>query len=281
MLQNKKETTLLAAGYSQDEVNDILKADSVIAEPPEGYKEYMAQKMGISTEKQPEESEYDYFGVNSQEDEIAESLTDEDKTRLRLKWGVSYKPYEWVQLEQLWEDMMRSYDIQSAGHKDTLKLICKTSYQKMARVYDTLMKSGNFTALQNKESDSGDINSIAELVELCESKGFIPKYYVDEPKDKVDETLIDIKRYIKTLIYEETNLGSLIEQAIKDIQAEAETEKQTEEELNLTYDEEDIDINEFEAYYARNEEFDEMQKREKDLDIENETSQAESAAPDE
>jgi hypothetical protein len=55
---------------------------------------------------------------------------------------------------------MESYDIQTAAHKDTLKLICKTSlkanqlidmgdiegYQKMSKVYDTLMKSGKFTA---------------------------------------------------------------------------------------------------------------------------------------
>lgn len=54
--------------------------------------------------------------------------------------------------------MCESYDIQTAGHIDTLKLICKTSLkanqlidlgdvegaQKMIKVYDTLMKSGKF-----------------------------------------------------------------------------------------------------------------------------------------
>ncbi|MCM1323967.1 MAG: hypothetical protein NC218_07385 [Acetobacter sp.] len=56
--------------------------------------------------------------------------------------------------------MCESYDIQTAGHKDTLKLICKTSlkanqcidqgdldgYKKLSSTYDTLMKSGKFTA---------------------------------------------------------------------------------------------------------------------------------------
>jgi hypothetical protein len=54
-------------------------------------------------------------------------LTEDEITYLRMKWGKSYKPEEWVQLEQLYEEMMSSYDIQTAGHKDTLKLICKTS----------------------------------------------------------------------------------------------------------------------------------------------------------
>ena len=38
-----------------------------------------------------------------------------------------YRPEEWIRLEQLYEEMMGSYDIQTAGHIDTLKLMCKTS----------------------------------------------------------------------------------------------------------------------------------------------------------
>lgn len=93
-----------------------------------------------------------------EEDDLASDLTDEEKLYLRLKWGKTYRPEEWVILEQLYNDMMESYDIQSAGHIDTLKLICKTSlkanqlidigdvegYQKMSKVYDQLMKSGKF-----------------------------------------------------------------------------------------------------------------------------------------
>ena len=44
-------------------------------------------------------------------EEIQNDLTDEDKTYLRLKWGKTYKPEEWVRLEQLYEEMMSSYDI--------------------------------------------------------------------------------------------------------------------------------------------------------------------------
>ena len=319
VLRNKKEASLLAAGYTQDEANEILKNDSKNVEPPESYKEYLANKIASEVTPPvkppvgdgqsnvsdnpniPEESEYDYFGVNSQENDIVESLTDEDKTMLSLKWGVSYKPYEWVQLEQLWTDMMNSYDIQTAGHKDTLKLICKTSlkanqlldlgdvdgYQKIARVYDSLMKSGNFTALQNKGNNGGEIDSIGELVEICESQGFIPKYYTEDPQDKVDETLADIKRYIKTLIYEETNLGTLIEQAIKDIEEEAKNEKKMEEELGSTYDEDDIDVNmntekdepqeEYKRYYIRTEEFNNIEKQareEEDKIVEDHTEPA-------
>ena len=131
----------------------------------------------------------------------------------------------------MYNDMMNSYDIQSAGHIDTLKLICKTSlkanqlidigdvegYQKVAKVYDGLMKSGKFTAAQNKAETGEYVDSISELVAICEKDGFIPRYYVDEPNDKVDRVLQDLQGYTRSLIMDEMNLGQLIENAVKQI----------------------------------------------------------------
>ena len=134
--------------------------------------------------------------------------------------------------------MMNSYDIQGAGHEDNLKLLCKTSlkanqlidigdvegFQKMSKVYDQLMKSGKFTAAQNKAESGEYVDSVGELVMLCEKDGFIPRYYTGEPNDKVDQTILDMKRYTRTLITEETNLGNLIEEAIKNNQKEDEAD---------------------------------------------------------
>jgi len=77
----------------------------------------------------PQAPQYDYFDQQNgfDEDDLSIELTEEDKLYLRLKWGKSYKPEEWVALEKLYEEMMSSYDIQGAGHIDTLKLVCKTS----------------------------------------------------------------------------------------------------------------------------------------------------------
>jgi hypothetical protein len=65
--------------------------------------------------------------MEEEENGFDDDLTEEDKTYLRLKWGRTYKPEEWIKLEQLYEEMMGSYDIQTAGHIDTLKMVCKTS----------------------------------------------------------------------------------------------------------------------------------------------------------
>ena len=173
-----------------------------------------------------------------EDDDLTNQLTEEDKLMLRVKWGKTYKPDEWIQLEKLYNEMMESYDIQSAGHIDTLKMICKTSLkanqlldigdvdgaQKMVKMYDMLMKSGKFTAAQNKTESGNVVDSISELVALCEKDGFFPRYYTDGPKDKVDRTLQDLQNYTRQLVTEEMNLGSLIESAVKQIQIDKEKE---------------------------------------------------------
>ena len=219
----KLEQTMKRQGYDAVQIMEAKEKGRVFTMPDKPLEEPVYEDTTIV----PQE---DYFAQqNGPEEDL--DLTEEDRTYLRLKWGKTYKPEEWVKLEQLYEEMMASYDIQGAGHKDTLKLICKTSlkanqlidigdiegFQKMSKVYDRLMKSGKFTAAQNKSESSGEFDSISELVEMCEREGFIPRYYTEGPMDKVDETLNDLKNYTHTLVTEEMNLGNLIEAAVKNM----------------------------------------------------------------
>ena len=90
------------------------------------------------------------------------------------------------------------------------------------KVYNDLMHAGNFTAVQNKTDNGEYIDSIAELVAICEKDGFIPRYYVEEPKDRIDRVLQDLQGYTRSLIMEETNLGNMIEGALKQIEVDNE-----------------------------------------------------------
>ena len=94
----------------------------------------------------------------------------------------------------------------------------------MIKMYDSLMKSGKFTAAQNKAESGEYVDSVSELVALCEKDGFIPRFYSDGPQDKVDKTLLDLQSYTRTLVTEEMNLGNLIESAIKQIELDKEKE---------------------------------------------------------
>ena len=239
---SKIETTMKQSGYSAAEIAEVIEKatfkipDGELVEPPHPEPQ---QPFQVENYFQPEEEEIDDL-----------DLTDDDKIYLRLKWGKAYKPEEWVRLEQLYNEMMESYDIQSAGHIDTLKLLCKTSlkanqlidigdvegFQKMSKVYDQLMKSGKFTAAQNKAEQGEFVDSISELVTLCEKEGFIPRYYTDGPMDRVDETLEDMKHYTHSLVTQEMNLGNLIENAVKQMareEAKPSEEDADDEEITL------------------------------------------------
>jgi hypothetical protein len=65
-------------------------------------------------------------------------------------------------------------------------------FQKMSKVYDSLMKSGKFTAAQNKAETGEFVDSVGELIELCERQGYIERFYIDQPNDKVDLTIQDM-----------------------------------------------------------------------------------------
>ncbi len=221
-LNNSKiETAMKMAGKSAAEIAQSL-ADAQIQQLPERPVEIAPDVVpGAGTNFVTDES-----------DDLGAQLTEDDKTYLRLKWGKTYRPEEWIQLEKLYNDMMESYDIQTAGHIDTLKKICKTSLksdqlldigdvdgaQKMIKMYDMLMKSGRFTEAQNKTEKGEAVDSVSELVNMCEKQGFIPRYYVEGPQDKVDRVLEDLQKYTRTLVVEEMGLGPMIEKVAKQLE---------------------------------------------------------------
>lgn len=247
LADHKTEEAMKRAGYGAAEIAQVVMdnratipegdvAIPVYDDAPEpmtgGYNDYFAEQSG-----------------SSEDDNLTDELTDDDRRYLRLKWGKAYRPEEWVRLEQLYLEMTKSYDIQGAGHEDVLKLVCKTSLkanqlldigdvdgaQKMVKMYDSLMKSGRFTAAQNKADNGEFLNSISEFVVLCEKDGFIPRFYTEGPKDRVDETILDLKGYTHSLVVEEMNLGNLIENAVKQMteQEMKEEDEDIEDEMSL------------------------------------------------
>ena len=242
LADKKTEEAMKRQGYGAVDIATVINDRKIII--PEG---------GFKEPAEPEPTKFladtTYFDERDDSKDEDIDLTAEDRTYLKLKWGKSYKPEEWVRLEQLYQEMCESYDIQGAGHEDTLKLVCKTSLkanqlldmgdvdgaQKMIKMYDGLMKSGKFTAAQNKANEDGYLNSISELVLMCEKEGFIERYYTDGPKDRVDETIKDMKDYTRSLVVEEMNLGNLIENAVKEMamQEAKEEDEDVEEDLSL------------------------------------------------
>jgi len=198
--------------------------------------------------------EEDYMSEDELGDPGAE-LTQDDKIFLAMKWGRLYKPNEWVQLEKMYNEMTHSFDIQDADTINTLLFICKTNlkmnqaldigdldgYQKLSRVYDSLRKSAKFTAAQNKEEKNDFVDSVGELITMCERDGFIPKYSTDIPQDKVDATLKDMNNYLHKLVTQDLGFGQQIEDALKKIQIQKEMNEAAEAEEYELQDEDYVE----------------------------------------
>lgn len=173
----------------------------------------------------------------------ASELTQEDKIFLAMKWGKLYKPSEWLELEKDYQQMMNSFDIQDADSQNTLILLCKTNlkanqaidcgdiegFQKLSKVSESLRKSAKFTAAQNKEQKSDYVDSVGELIALCERDGFIPRFATDIPQDKVDMTLRDMNEYVRKLVTQDLGFGQQIEDSLKKIMLQNEMNKEAEE----------------------------------------------------
>lgn len=183
------------------------------------------------------------FLSDSEIPDPAALLTQEDKIELAVKWGKLYKPNEWVILETDYRKMKQSFDIQDADSENTLILLCKTNlkanqaidagdiegFQKLSKVSESLRKSAKFTAQQNKEEKGDFVDSVGELIALCERDGFIPRFATDIPQDKVDMTLKDMNEYVRKLVTQDLGFGQQIEDSLKKIMIQNEMNKEAEE----------------------------------------------------
>lgn len=207
-----------------------------------------------------------------QEPSVEDQIPIEDKMKLSIKWGKTYTVNEWLTMERMYRDMLESYEIKTASHLDYLKMICKTSlkmnqsidvndfegYNKLAKVYDSLMKSAKFTAAQNKTESENEFQAVSELILMAEEEGFIPRFDVSVPQDIIDATMRDMERYLNTLVREEQGLGNLIEVAISQMKREEEANAELEAALEgERFVEEDLTDEDYIDFYEFQEEDDE------------------------
>jgi len=137
-------------------------------------------------------------------------------------------------METMYKRYSNEYEL-NVDREEVLKKMCKTSlkmdealdtgdvngYKSLATVFDQLRKSGKFTEAQNKDDKQRYLDSIGELIALCEREGGPIKQLPnpDEyPQDKIDFTLRDLKSYTYGLVTNELGLGDLIESYIEKLE---------------------------------------------------------------
>ena len=264
-IQKKEREQFEAEIKKQFENGEIGETEyKTMMSTPSQYQENKYSSVNMPTEF-PQDKYYSENSaiVQNEMDNIIAQLSNEDKTVMAMKWGALYQPNEWIELEKDYTNMMNSFDIQDADTINTLILICKTNlkmnqaldagdiegFQKLSKVSESLRKSAKFTAAQNKEQKNDYVDSVGELVAMCERDGFIPRFETDIPQDKVDLTLKDMKSYLYKLVTQDLGFGQQIEDALKKIQIQKEM---NDSEIDLLDEDEDRSVlidQDYEEFY--------------------------------
>lgn len=173
------------------------------------------------------------------------AIKDDWLAQMAAKWGATYTFTEYLKLENLYNNT-----IQATGATNvlTINLISKIATVsvlmdraledgeiKMAGEYSKMLRDQIKMAGLDDSVDiaQGDvINTVADLCNYLEQKGFQFEYYNNEKRDIVDMTIADIKEWTVNFVRDATGLQqtyTLIEDAYKSSLEQKETDKATSE----------------------------------------------------
>ena len=161
-------------------------------------------------------------------------LAEEELRKLQDKWGYNYDEEALHYLENLYDGLLLTQNINGALQGDQAIKICKISYEidcriregvdfdKLLASYDKLVKTGEFTPKNVK--NASDFESMGELMRWLEKKGFENQFYDGETRDIVDETIKNIQSWNQRLYTNESGIGDEITQRIQSLKTAAELE---------------------------------------------------------
>ena len=146
--------------------------------------------------------------------------------KLLKKWGP-YERSELDQLENLFNETLNTQNVTTGNQIDQLKKICKTSllidqkieagapYKDLMDSYEKLIKAADLTPKNTKNSN--DFDSMGEIFDYLEQKGWMNKFYDGARRDEVDETIKNIQNWTRKLCIGESTLTEEILQKLNNL----------------------------------------------------------------
>lgn len=168
------------------------------------------------------------------EDEIP-LLADEKFEKLSEKWGKNYDREALTYLDNLYQGLLSTQNVNGKLQQDQAEKICKISYEidlriregtdfdKLLASYDKLVKAGDFTPKNVKNLN--DFDTCGELVKWLEKRGWVNGYYDNVPRDVVDETIANIQACNQRLYTNETGIGDEITRRLASLKHAEQLEK--------------------------------------------------------
>lgn len=167
-----------------------------------------------------------YIKLKEQEklDEAMPQLKEEKLRKLRTKWGEEYVDSEILYMEDLFQGILQTQNVNGKLQTDDAIKLCKISlllnqkirdgedFDKVLKSYDTLRKSADFTPKNIK--NACDFDSVGELFAYCEKKGWENAFYDNTPRDTVDLVMKDVQSWLRNLYKNETGIAEDVERRI-------------------------------------------------------------------
>ncbi len=167
------------------------------------------------------------------EDELPE-LDEKKRKAQRERWGSNYDPEALDYLDNLYNGLINTQNVNGALQVDQAVKICKISYEidqriaggedfdKLLTSYDKLVKTAEFTPKNVKNIN--DFDTCGELVRWMEQRGWRNKFYDNVTRDIVDETIKNIQAFNQRLYTNESGIGDEINRRIEALKSVKEME---------------------------------------------------------
>ena len=197
-------------------------------------------------------------------DDELPGIADQKRKQLQERWGANYDDEALRYLENLYNGLITTQNVNGALQVDQAIKICKMSYEidnriregsdfdKLLASYDKLVKAAEFTPKNVKNIN--DFDSVGELIKWLEKRGWKNSFFDGVTRDIVDETIKNFQNFNQRLYTNESGIGEQITERINALK----TAKQIEDEPYYGTDKEyDLDNYDNEGYarLVKDEEF--------------------------
>lgn len=182
-------------------------------------------------------------------------LADEKRRKLVEKWGGNYDDEALGYLEELFNGLMTTQNVNGALQVDQALKICKMSYEidrriaagedfdKLLASYDKMVKAAEFTPKNVKNIN--DFDTFGEATRWMEKRGWRNQFYDDVTRDIVDESMKNFQAFNQRLYTNESSIPEEIARRLEALKTTAEMENYYE-----TDTDHDLDAFEQDGYEA-------------------------------
>ena len=197
-------------------------------------------------------------------EDVLPGLAEDKRQRLKTMWGANYDDQALEYLDNLYNGLLATQNINGKLQMDQAQKICKMSYEidlriaegadfdKLLASYDKLVKAAEFTPKNVKNIN--DFDTFGEATKWMEKNGWRNTFYDNVTRDVVDETMKNVQNFVQRLYVNESSIGEEVTRRLEALKATAEIEREGYYETNKDYNLDQFEKDGYEVVFEGEEE---------------------------